>query len=146
MYKKHVLCTALALLTMLFLVDCQVQSPTHSVIRVIDGDSIVLEGNRHVRYIGIDAPEKEEFCYLEATQANRKLVEGKKVTLEKDISETDSYGRLLRYVYVDNIFVNAEMVRLGFARTNSYPPDIKHQPYLKAMEIEAKQLRKGIWK
>jgi micrococcal nuclease len=146
MYKKDILCVAIALLTMLLLTACQVQSPACKVIRVIDGDSIVLEGNRHVRYIGIDAPEKDEFGYLEATQANRELVEGKKVTLEKDISERDKFGRLLRYVYVDNIFVNAEMIRLGFAQASLYPPDIKHQPYLKAMEVEAKQLRKGIWK
>ena len=146
MCTRNIICTAIALLTISALFACQVQLPTFKVIQVIDGDTVVIEGNHHVRYIGIDAPEKGEFCYLEATQANKKLVEGKKVKVEKDTSERDKYGRLLYYVYVDNIFVNAEVVRLGYAQAIPYPPDIKHQRYLEAMEMEAKQLRNGIWK
>ena len=100
-----------------------------TVTRVIDGDTIEvnLEGLIYrVRYIGIDTPEIGEPCADEATEANRQLVEGKTVWLEKDISETDKYGRLLRYVYVDDIFVNEELVRLGLALPSSYPPDMKY--------------------
>ena len=100
-----------------------------TVTRVIDGDTIEvnLEGLIYrVRYIGIDTPEMGEPCADEATEANRQLVEGKTVWLEKDISETDKYGRLLRYVYVDDIFVNEELVRLGLALPSSYPPDMKY--------------------
>jgi micrococcal nuclease len=146
MCTRNIVCVALALLAILALFACQPRTVAYKVIQVIDGDSVVLEGNHHVRYIGIDAPEKEESYYSEATQANKKLVEGKKVKLEKDVTEKDRYGRLLYYVYVDKTFVNAEMVRLGYAQVKSYPPDTKHQIYLEAMEIEAKQLRKGIWK
>jgi len=124
------------------------------VIRVIDGDTIEVNiaGSIYkVRYIGIDTPElddqRAEYCALaqEATRYNRQLVEGKTVRLEKDISETDKYGRLLRYVYVDDIFINAELVRLGLAWAIPYEPDIRYQDYLEEIEAEAKQARCGIW-
>jgi endonuclease YncB( thermonuclease family) len=121
---------------------------------VIDGDTIEVaigDAIYKVRYIGIDAPElddkRPEFSALaqEATRYNRQLVEGKTVRLEKDISETDKYERLLRYVYAGDIFINAELVRQGLAYAESYPPDTKYQDYLEEMEAEAKQTGKGIW-
>jgi len=128
----------LLLLTTLLLLACQQPPGVAKVTQVIDGDTIVIEGGYHVRYIGIDAPEKDESYYLEAKQANEELVEGKKVRLEKDISNKDKYGRLLRYVYVDGTFVNAEMVRQGYACAKAYLPDVKYQVYLEAMEKEAR--------
>jgi len=134
---------AVSLLT--FSVNC-VEVPTFAeVVEVIDGDTIVIEGNYRVRYIGIDAPEKGEAYYLEACQANRELVMGKEVWLEKDTSDKDKYGRLLRYVYVDSTFVNTELVRQGYAQAHAYPPDIKYQIYLEAAEQKARQKGKGIW-
>ena len=133
-------------LSILLLFACQEPSTSTKVIQVIDGDTIVTVDGYHIRYIGIDAPEKGELYFLEALQVNRRLVDGKKVRLEKDISETDRHGRQLRYVYVNNVFVNAEIVRLGYAYAKTYRPDTKYQPYLEAMEIEAKQLRRGMWK
>jgi len=118
------------------------------VTEVIDGDTIVVEGGYRVRYIGIDAPEihpEVEAYGIEAWQANRQLVEGKEVRLEQDISETDRYGRLLRYVYVEDILVEAELVRQGLARAKAYPPDTKYQDYLERMETEAKVAGRGIW-
>lgn len=118
------------------------------VIEVIDGDTIVIDGGYKVRYIGIDTPEihpEVEAFGAEAWQANRKLVEGKEVRLERDVSETDKYGRLLRYVYVNDIFINAELVRLGFARARAYPPDTKHQGYLEEIEAEAREAGRGMW-
>ena len=82
---------------------------------------------------------------MEAWQANRELVEGKEVYLERDVSQTDKYGRLLRYVYVDNVFVNGELVRLGLAYAKAYPPDTKYQDYLEKLETEAKQAGRGMW-
>ncbi len=125
-----------------------------TVVRVIDGDTIEVDivGMRYnVRYIGIDTPElndeRPEFCTLaqEATRLNRELVEEKTIRLEKDVSGTDNFGRLLRYVYVGDTFVNAELVRQGLAWAKPYPPDIKHQDYLEELETEAKQVGKGIW-
>jgi len=124
------------------------------VTRVIDGDTIEvnIDGTIYkVRYIGIDTPElddeRPEFRTLaqEATRLNRQLVEGKTVRLEKDISKTDKYERLLRYVYVDDIFVNAELVRRGLAWAKTYEPDTKYQGILEKAEAEARQDKTGIW-
>ena len=124
------------------------------VTRVIDGDTIEVNiGGTlfRVRYIGIDTPElddeRPEFYALaqEATLYNRQLVEGQDIRLEKDVSETDQYGRLLRYVYVGDVFVNAELVRLGLAWAKAYPPDTKYQDILDEAEGEARQAEIGIW-
>ncbi len=140
------------LLTIIFLslLLCSCQSPpaTARVIQVIDGDTITIEGGYRVRYIGIDAPEihpQLEAFGVEAWQANRKLLEGKEVRLERDVSEKDKYGRLLRYVWVDDVLVEAELVRQGLARAKAYPPDTKYQDYLEAMEAEARQEGRGMW-
>ncbi len=119
------------------------------VVRVIDGDTIEIEGGARVRYIGINTPEvfpQTEYYGLEAWAKNIELVEQKTVTLEKDVSETDVYGRLLRYVYVDGLFVNAELVRLGYARAVPYPPDTKYQELLAQLEEEATEARRGLWR
>ncbi len=121
------------------------------VKRVIDGDTIKLDNGQTVRYIGIDTPEtvhpsKPVQCFgKEASEKNKELVEGKEVTLKKDISETDKYGRLLRYVYVDGIFINDYLVRNGFASSFSYPPDIKYQEQFKEAEEEARNDNRGLW-
>jgi len=123
-------------------------------MKVIDGDTIEVNigGTMHkVRYIGIDTPELDdnrvEYCALaqEATRYNKQLVEGKNVRLEKDVSEIDKYGRLLRYVYVDDIFINAELVRQGLAWAKAYEPDTKYQDTLEKTESEARQDKIGIW-
>jgi len=125
-----------------------------TVTRVIDGDTIevdIIGMKFKVRYIGIDTPElhdkRLEFRALaqEATELNRELVEGKTVRLEKNVSGTDSFGRLLRYVYVGDIFVNAELVRQGLAWAEAYEPDTKYQDYLEELEAEAKQAGRGLW-
>jgi len=130
------------------LCGCISPPDTARVTQVIDGDTITIEGGYRVRYIGIDAPEvypQVKAYGIEAWQANRKLVEGKEVRLERDVSETDRYGRLLRYVYVDDIFVNAELVRQGLARAKAYPPDTRYQDYLEQMETEAREAGRGMW-
>jgi len=121
------------------------------VVRAIDGDTIEIEGGQKVRYIGIDTPETSDprkpiQCFgKESADKNRELVEGKKVYLEKDISETDKYGRLLRYVYIDNIFINDYLVRQGFAYSSSYPPDIKYQDQFVNAQDEAMRGSSGLW-
>jgi len=121
------------------------------VIRVIDGDTIEIEGGQRVRYIGIDTPEtvhpsKAVECFgKEATKTNSELVEGKKVRLESDVADRDKYGRLLRYVYVDDLMVNAELVRLGYAYSSSYPPNVKYQQLFLQLEREAREQEKGLW-
>ena len=130
------------------LIGCDAPPETAKVTRVTDGDTITIEGNYKVRYIGIDTPEvypKVEEYGIEAWEANRRLVEGKEVRLERDATETDKYGRLLRYVYVGDVFVNAELVRQGLAEAKSYPPDTKYQDYLEKLEAEARLAGRGMW-
>jgi len=136
------------ILCLLLICGCTSPPDVARVTQVIDGDTIRVEGGYKVRYIGIDTPEvypKLEAFGMEAWQANRKLVEGKEVRLERDVSETDKYGRLLRYVYVDDILVEAELVRQGLAEAKAYPPDTKYQDYLEQLEAEARQAGRGIW-
>ncbi len=84
---------------------------------------IEVNGERQrVRYIGINTPERNEPCYEQATQANIDLVLGKTVRLVKDKSDTDRYGRLLRYLFVDDIFVNKVLVEQGHAEAVLYKP------------------------
>ena len=140
----------LLLIAAIFLLCCTpVTIETQArVIRVIDGDTIEIAGGARVRYIGMDTPEtypEVELYGPEAKAKNIELVEGKLVTLEKDVSETDTYGRLLRYVYVDGVFVNGELVRLGYARAVAYPPDTRYQWQLEQLEKEAKAAKLGIW-
>lgn len=80
------------------------------VARVIDGDTFVLSSGERVRLIGINAPEKEEQCFEESKQALVLLLENRNILLQKDVSETDKYGRLLRYVFVEDFFVNKFLV------------------------------------
>lgn len=127
------------------------QSETFKVTRVIDGDTIEIEGGERVRYIGIDTPEtvdprKPVQCFgVEASKKNKELVEGKMVRLEKDITDRDKYNRLLRYVFVDNVFINLELVKQGFAYSYSYPPDIKYQDQFLKAQQEAEKTKQGLW-
>jgi len=125
------------------------------VVRVIDGDTIEIEGGQKVRYIGINAPEiyrditgkkTGEDCFAEeATKENKRLVKGKTVRLEKDVSATDKYKRLLRYVYVDGAFVNDYLIRQGYAKTMTVKPDTKFYSQFKQAEKEAQENLRGIW-
>lgn len=122
------------------------------VKRVIDGDTIEIEDGSKVRYIGIDTPEmsqkkdQKDDCFArEATQKNRDLVEGKYVRLEKDVSETDKYGRLLRYVYVGEEMVNEILVRDGYASAVTFPPDVKFETLFRELQKQVKTENRGMW-
>lgn len=126
------------------------------VTRVVDGDTIVIQGNLTVRLVGIDTPETVDpkrpvGCYgKEASNEVKGLLAGKMVVLQKDVSDTDKYHRLLRYIYLplDNgqtLFVNDYLVREGFARVLTYPPDVKYNEEFRNAENEAKMGKKGLW-
>lgn len=121
------------------------------VMDVIDGDTIILANGKRVRYIGMDTPELNNSsgrstCYAkEARNKNRELVLGKKIKMEKDISEDDKYGRLLRYIYVDDVFVNKLLVEEGYAVAVAYPPDLKYQLQFKEAERSAFDNNLGLW-
>lgn len=113
---------------------------TGTVTNVIDGDTIDVNINGveyRIRYVGVNTPERDEVCYSEATQANAAMVQGQTVRLVKDVSETDRYDRLLRYVYVGNTFVNAQLVSGGFAEAVLYEPDRAQYNNFRDLEFQA---------
>jgi micrococcal nuclease len=125
------------------------------VVNVVDGDTIdVLIGGQEyrVRYIGVDTPETvhptrgEEPYGREASEYNKSLVQGQTVSLEKDVSETDQFGRLLRYVWLeDGSMVNALLLAGGYAQVSTFPPDVKHADDFLGLERIARQDRVGLW-
>lgn len=115
------------------------------VVRVIDGDTIELANGERVRYLGIDTPETGEYYATEATAKNIELVEGKIVELQRGERDRDEYDRLLRYVYIDGIFVNAELVAQGYARAYIFNPDERYSQVLVQLEQYAKMKKRGLW-
>ncbi|MEX2053273.1 MAG: lamin tail domain-containing protein [Candidatus Paceibacterota bacterium] len=115
------------------------------VMKIQDGDTVQLVDGKFLRLISIDAPEKEDFYYQEASDRLAELVLNKVVRLEKDVSETDNFGRLLRHIYMNDAFVGLEMLRGGYARVLTIPPDTKYSSEFKAAEAEAKANKLGIW-
>jgi len=119
-----------------------------SVVYVVDGDTIdvSIEGvSFRVRYIGIDTPETDEPYFQEATSKNAGFVQGQTVTLVKDMSETDQYGRILRYVLVGDTFANYELVRQGYAMASTYPPDVACSEFFAQAQNTAATEGAGLW-
>jgi len=122
----------------------------HNVSNVIDGDTVRISEEQRVRLIGIDSPEKGECYYHTSTQALKELIENKIVKLEKDITDKDDYGRLLRYIVLlskegDDILVNDYLVRKGFAKTFAVSPDTKYRDLLSSAQQEAYKNKLGMW-
>lgn len=140
-------------------ISTKIQRKGVKVTKVIDGDTIEVEmdnKSRKVRYIGVNTPETVDprrgvECFgREASNENKRLVLEKDVILEKDISETDKFGRLLRFVYLpledgSTLFVNDYLVREGFAYASTYPPDVKFSDQFKAAEQQAREGNRGLW-
>jgi micrococcal nuclease len=136
------------------------------VTRAVDGDTLVLENNERVRLIGIDTPEMHESNKLESDaqrsgqdvrtiqqlgrrsyEFTKKLVEGKRVRLEFDVERFDRYKRILAYVYLlDGTFLNAEIVRQGYASLMTYPPNVKYADLFLKLYQEARKNQRGLWK
>ncbi len=116
------------------------------VIKVIDGDTLDLNNNRTVRLSGINTPETGECYYKEAKDELRLLTLNKEIYLERDKTDMDKYGRILRYIYIDNLSVNSYLVENGYARVyDKYKDDTKRYEELKKVEIIAIQNDLGVW-
>jgi micrococcal nuclease len=125
-----------------------------TVARVVDGDTIVLRGGERVRYIGMDTPESVKpgtpvQCYAKAaSHVNQQLVAGERVRLRYDAEREDRYGRTLAYVYRarDGLFVNAELVRRGYARQLTIPPNVAHAGLFRRLAAQARGRGRGLWR
>jgi micrococcal nuclease len=128
------------------------------VVRAVDGDTIIVEGGdgriEDVRLLGIDTPETVDprrpvGCYgPEASAFTKHLVTGRRVTLRYDRELHDRYGRFLAYVWLAGrrpLFVNAELVRRGYARSYPFPPNTAHAALFAALERSAAVAGKGLW-
>jgi micrococcal nuclease len=129
---------------------------TVRVVRVVDGDTIRValpSGEEAVRYIGVDTPESVKpgspvECFgRRAAAFNRRLVEGERVRLVADAEPRDRYGRLLAYVYRerDGLFVNAELVRRGYASAYTVPPNVRHEARFRLLAARARATGAGLW-
>ncbi len=93
------------------------------VSRVIDGDTFELSTGETIRLICINTPESYEKKFTESKQFLEQLILNKEVRLESDKDNKDRYGRLLRYVYINDTFVNKEMVQQKYANVYRYGND-----------------------
>jgi len=121
------------------------------VTKVIDGDTIEVEDEKKVRLIGVDTPEtvdpkRPDGCFgKQASDFTKSALTGKMVRLEKDVSETDKYGRLLRYVWIDGVMFNETLLRNGMAQVSTYPPDVKYQKHFSDIQADARKEKRGLW-
>ena len=136
-----------------------ISTQTYLVTKVIDGDTIYVNidwQEKSIRLIGVDTPETVDprrpvGCFgKEASDKTKELLTNKKISLEKDVSDIDKYQRLLRYVYLpleggNSLFVNDYLVREGYAKNLTYPPDVKFNDRFKLAEREARENKRGLW-
>jgi len=149
------LLAVLALLSAVAVTSAEPAAFDGTVVRVVDGDTIhVRIGARveRVRYIGVNAPELhhprrgEEPGGREAARVNRDLASNRRVRLELDVRTRDRYGRLLAYVWVGDLMVNAELVRLGYAQVMTVPPNVRHQALFLKLQRDAREAGRGLWR
>jgi len=151
--RKYLLHLYLILSSALLISASAVEQKWISVKWVSDGDTIVLGDGRHVRYIGINAPEiahdnqkAEAFGYT-AKKYNQSLVRSKKVRLEFDKEKYDRYGRLLAYIFLlDGTFINKEMIEKGYAYALLRKPNVKYDRMLLQTQRDAMSAKKGMWR
>lgn len=115
------------------------------VVRVLDGDTIEIEGGERVRYLGVNAPESGQPFSTEATRENERLVAGRTVNLEFDVQTQDRYGRLLAHIWVGDTLINKEIVKNGYAVSETIPPNAKYQDLMLAAQQEARDACRGLW-
>ena len=126
--------------------------PLRTVVRVVDGDTVVLDGNEKVRLVGIDTPEcvdprrPVQWYGKEASAYTGRLLKGRRVSLEYDVERKDRYGRTLAYLRLeDGTFVNLRLVEEGYATAYRYPPNVRYAEEFRRAERKAREAGKGLW-
>jgi len=107
------------------------------VTKVIDGDTVIVEGGQHIRLLGIDADEKGYPCYDSAKQGLEALVLGKSIRLEKDVTDIDQYQRCLRTIFLGRENINTRLVKEGLVVARFYEPDVKYKSEIVEAEKQA---------
>lgn len=152
--QKYTLHLCLILASILLIgATALVQEECNKIKLVNDGDTILLSDGRHVRYIGINAPEiahdnqkAEAFGYT-AKKYNQSIVRSKKVRLEFDKEKYDRYGRLLAYIFLlDGTFINKKMIEKGYAYVLPRKPNVKYDRMLLQTQRDAMSAKQGMWR
>jgi micrococcal nuclease len=160
--KKQSITALLLLICIAITAGCQEKTASSNpnreqviVDRVVDGDTFEIQRNgkkEKVRLIGIDTPETKKpntpvmFYGKEASDYTKKRLEKKTVGLEWDVDREDQYNRLLAYVWIEDELYNRTLVREGYARIATFPPNVKYVDSFKKDQEEARQKGKGLWK
>lgn len=130
----------------------------YRVFRVVDGDTFWIDDGSEkglkIRLIGVDAPETRTSGNKEASHFGReasfyleRLIAGKKIRLEYDVDRFDRYGRTLAYVYLDDgTFINAKLLKEGYATVMTVPPNVKYADTFLKLERKARNHKKGMWR
>ena len=127
------------------------QTPEEAVVaRIVDGDTFETKTGSKVRLIGVNTPEKYgkvEFYGVEASEYTQRRLAGKAVYMFKDVSETDRYGRLLRFVFIkgESTMYNESLLQDGYANVMTYPPDVMYAKYFLKVERTARDKGVGLW-
>ena len=132
-----------------------ISSELYKVVRVVDGDTIIIDykgTEERVRLIGVDTPEsvhpdKEKNTEFGTTASNfsKELLTDKYVKIELDVQERDQYGRILAYVYLNDVMVNKTLLQEGYAKVATYPPNVKYVDDFTSIQEEARNNKKGLW-
>lgn len=135
--------------------NSKISSELYKVVRVVDGDTLIIDYNgteERVRLIGVDTPEsvhpdEEKNTEFGTTASNfsKELLTDKYVKIELDVQERDQYGRILAYVYLDDVMVNKILLEEGYAKVATYPPNVKYVDDFTAIQEEARNNKKGLW-
>lgn len=150
-FKKNNLNIKIFIILFLFICDVQSFAFKSKVVRIIDGDTIVIQSGEKVRYIGMDTPEMKDprpevkYFAQKAKEVNANLVLNKTVDIEFDVGKYDRYKRLLAYIYVGKTMVNAYLLKEGYAMVLTVPPNVKYQKYFLKLQKYAQENNKGFW-
>ena len=117
--------------------------PEALATKIIDGDTIIVEGGYSVRILGIDADESGYPCYEEAKKRLEGLILNKEVKLEKDLTDVDQYKRCLRYIFLGEQNIGLELVKEGLAIARFYEPDVKYKEEITLAEKAAIENKVG---
>lgn len=159
--NKHLLSKAIAMILALvslvtvFQEELGLSLPTYEVVRVVDGDTIIVKmdgKNERVRFIGVNTPEsvhpdpeRNSQMGKLASDYIKELLEGQRVGLELDVEERDQYGRILAYVYLDGQMVQETLLSEGYAQVVTFPPNVKYTDDFLDLEKAARRAKRGFW-